>query len=62
MEQGKFKQGDSISAEDRQVIKAGSTLTVCGQEVFVVKNGVQSLYATALMTLIALSGKPDKPK
>ena len=45
-----------------QVIKAGSTLTICRPEVFVVKNGVQTLCATALMTLIALSGKPDKPK
>jgi len=45
-----------------QVIKAGNTLTICRPEVFVVKNGVQSLCATALMTLIALSGKSDKPK
>lgn len=45
-----------------QVIKAGSTLTICRPEVFIVKNGVQTLCATALMTLITLSGKPDKPK
>jgi len=44
-----------------QVIKPGRTLTICRPEVFVVKNGVQTLCATALMTLMALHGKPDKP-
>ena len=44
-----------------QVIKPGRTLTICRSEVFVVKDGVQSLCATALMTLMALHGKPDKP-
>ena len=38
------------------------TLTICRPEVFVVKNGVQTLCATALMTLDgALHGKPDRP-
>ena len=45
-----------------QVIKAGSTLTICRPEVFIIKNGVQTLCATALMTLMALHGKSDKPK
>ena len=44
-----------------QVIKPGRTLTICRPEVFVVKNGVQTLCATALMTLMALHGKPDRP-
>lgn len=42
-------------------IKPGRTLTICRPEVFVVKNGVQTLCATALMTLMALHGKPDRP-
>ena len=45
-----------------QVVKPGRTLTICRPEVFVVKNGVQTPCATALMTLMALHGKPDKPK
>ena len=45
-----------------QVIKSGHTLTICRSEVFVVKNGDERLCATSLMTLIALVGKPDKPK
>jgi len=45
-----------------QVIKSGHTLTICRSEVFVVKNGTETLCATSLMTLIALVGKPDKPK
>jgi len=44
-----------------QVIKPGRTLTICRPEVFVVKNGVQTMCATALMTLMALHGKPDRP-
>ena len=45
-----------------QVIKSGHTLTICRPDVFVVKNGVERLCATSLMTLIELVGKPDKPK
>jgi uncharacterized protein (TIGR00369 family) len=44
------------------VIKAGSTLTICRPEVFVVKNGCEKMSAAALMTLIALPGKPDRPR
>jgi uncharacterized protein (TIGR00369 family) len=44
-----------------QVIKPGRTLTICRPEVFVIKNGVRKLCATALMTLIELAGKPDNP-
>ncbi len=45
-----------------RVLKPGRTLTVCGSEVFVIKEGAQTLCATALMTLMAMHGKPDKPK
>ena len=45
-----------------QVIKPGHTLTICRPEVFVAKNGVQTLCATALMTLMTLHGKPDRPR
>ena len=44
-----------------QVIKPGRTLTICRPEAFVVKHGVQTRCATALMTLMALLGKPDMP-
>jgi len=44
-----------------RVIKPGRTLTICRPEVFVVKKGVQTLCATALMTLMALHGKSDMP-
>jgi uncharacterized protein (TIGR00369 family) len=42
-----------------KVIKPGRTLTVCLTEVFVVKNGVEKLCATSLMTLMAMHGKKD---
>ena len=45
-----------------QVIKPGRTLSICRSEVFVVKNGVQTLCAEALMTLMALHGRPDRPE
>lgn len=45
-----------------QVIKPGRTLTICRPEVFVVKNGARTLCATALMTLMAMHGKPDMPR
>ncbi|OPL11443.1 MAG: hypothetical protein AVO38_04615 [delta proteobacterium ML8_D] len=45
-----------------QVIKAGRTLTICRPEVFVVKDGYETMSAAALMTLIALPGKSDRPR
>jgi len=36
-------------------------LTISRSKVFVAKNGVQTPCATALMTLMALHGKPDRP-
>jgi len=52
--------GDLLISRAR-VIKPGRTLTICRPEVFVVKNGVQTLCAAALMTLMTLHGKPDRP-
>lgn len=43
------------------VIKPGRTLTICRSEVFVVKNGVEKLCATSLVTLMRMKGKVDKP-
>ena len=53
--------GDLLIARG-QVVRSGRTLTVCKPEVFVVKDGDETLCATALMTLISLAGKPDEPK
>ncbi len=44
-----------------QVIKPGRTLTICKSDVFIVKEGVEKLCATALVTLMAMVGKTDKP-
>jgi uncharacterized protein (TIGR00369 family) len=52
--------GERLVAQAR-VIKAGRTLTLCGSDVFVVKSGVQTLCASALVTLMALHGKSDEP-
>ena len=45
-----------------QVIKPGRTLTTCRSEIFVVKNRVKTLCAVALMTMMVLSGKSDRPE
>ncbi len=44
-----------------QVIKPGRTLTISKADVFVVKEGVEKLCATALITLMSMVGKADKP-
>ena len=44
-----------------RVEKPGRTLTVCRSEVFVVKNGIEKLCATSLMTLIAMTAMVDEP-
>ena len=44
-----------------QVIKPGHTLTICKSEVFAVKNGVEKLCATSLITLMEMKGKADMP-
>ncbi len=43
------------------VLKPGRTLTICRCEVIVVKEGVEKLCATSLMTLMGLAGKSDSP-
>jgi len=42
-----------------KVLKSGRTLTICNVEVFALKQGVEKLCATALMTVMAMHGKPD---
>ena len=44
-----------------QVVKPGRTLTICKSDVFVVKDGVEKLCATSLVTLMTMLGKADKP-
>lgn len=44
-----------------EVLKPGRTLTVCRSEVFVVKNGIEKLCATSLMTLMAMTDMADEP-
>jgi uncharacterized protein (TIGR00369 family) len=51
--------GDRLVARG-SVIKPGKTLTVCHCEVACIKDGVETLCATALATFITLSGKPEK--
>ena len=52
--------GDVLIAR-AQVVKPGRTLTICNTEVTVVKNGIENLCATSLMTLMAMAGKLDTP-
>ena len=52
--------GDQLISR-AQVVRSGRTLTICHSEVSVVKEGVEKLCATALMTLMALLGKKDAP-
>jgi len=52
--------GDLLIGRAR-VVKPGRTLTVCRSEVFVVKNGIEKLCATSLMTLMAMTGMADEP-
>ena len=54
--------GDGVLLIGRgRVIKPGRTLTVCSIEVFIVKDGIEKLCATSLMTLMTMTGKSDKP-
>ncbi|MBU3915906.1 PaaI family thioesterase [bacterium] len=43
------------------VIKHGRTLSVCRSDVFVIKNGIEKLCATALMTTMTMVGMADEP-
>jgi uncharacterized protein (TIGR00369 family) len=42
-----------------QVIRAGRTLTVCGADVFVVRDGAEKICATSLATIMALAPNPS---
>jgi len=44
-----------------QVIKPGRTLTIAKADVWAVKDGVEKLCATALVTLMRMAGKADNP-
>lgn len=52
--------GDLLVGRAR-VVKPGKTLTICRSEVFAVKNGIEKLCATSLMTLMAMTGMADEP-
>jgi uncharacterized protein (TIGR00369 family) len=52
--------GDLLIGRGR-VTKQGRTLVICRSDVFVVKDGIEKLFATSLMTLMELAGKSDKP-
>ena len=45
-----------------EVLRAGRTLSVCRAEVFAVKEGREKLCATALCTLMTMSGISDGPR
>jgi uncharacterized protein (TIGR00369 family) len=53
-------QGDRLIARGR-VTKPGRTLTVSHVDVAVVREGRETLCATALQTLMAMAGKSDGP-
>ena len=44
-----------------RVVRPGRTLTVCQVEVFVVRDGTETLCALLQQTLIRLEGRPDVP-
>ncbi len=52
--------GDLLIARG-YVVKAGRTLTVCRSDIVVTKQTSEQLCATALVTLMTLAGKPDRP-
>lgn len=44
------------------VVKAGKTLTICGADVFICRNGEEKQCATMLATEMCLPGKADHPR
>ncbi len=52
--------GDLLIGRGR-VQRRGRTLVICRSDVLVVRDGVEKLCATSLMTLMELAGKADKP-
>jgi uncharacterized protein (TIGR00369 family) len=53
-------RGELAVARGR-VVRPGRTLTVCQVEVFVVREGTETLCALMQQTLIRLEGRPDVP-
>ena len=51
--------GGDLLISRANVIKPGRTLTICRSDVFVVKNGVEKLCSTALVTLMEMAGVRD---
>jgi uncharacterized protein (TIGR00369 family) len=52
--------GEMLVARAR-VVRSGKTLKICTADVFAVKDGVETLCATSLSTIMALAGKSDAP-
>jgi uncharacterized protein (TIGR00369 family) len=53
-------QGEMLIARAR-VVRSGKTLTICAADVFAVKDGAETLCATALSTIMTMAGKSDAP-
>ncbi len=53
-------QGEKLIATGK-ALRSGRTLTVCNLEVAAVADGVATLCATGLQTLMCLRGRPDAP-
>lgn len=51
-------KGESLIARG-EVLKPGRTLTVCESKVFALSEGVETLIATALVTMMCLQGMTD---
>ncbi|HEY5597603.1 MAG TPA: hypothetical protein VIK47_02250, partial [Kiloniellales bacterium] len=52
--------GDKLVAIGR-VLRPGRTLTICELEVAAVKDGVATVCAQGLQTMLRLDGRPDRP-
>ncbi len=52
--------GDQLIARGR-TLRAGRSLSVSQVDVFVTTTGIEQLCATALVTLMPLRGRPDRP-
>ena len=54
-------EGERLIARGR-VLKPGRTLCICQVDVAVVREGAETPCAMMLQTVIALAGKPDRPR
>ncbi len=54
-------EGERLVARGR-VVRAGRTLTVCRGEVFAIRDGAETLCATAQQTLMILEARADEPR